>query len=250
MKDIQLVIPMAGLGSRFVDQGYSTPKPLLPIGQFKMIEIIIQNLAPANVGVVIVIANRAVAEAWGLHKLLARYNFDFEIILIDELTDGPASTCNLAQPALDMNSPLVIANSDQYLNTDMGLEYEAWLESGAEGVIWAMEDSSPKWSYVRSDDQMHALEVREKVAISNHATCGVYGYRFARDFFDSYEEMKAANDRTNGELYVAPSFNYLIERGKKVLVRNLGPTSQVMFGLGVPEDYEAFLKTEIASRFS
>ena len=249
MKKIHLLIPMAGLGSRFTAEGYNTPKPLLPIGSFKMIEVVLRNLLSDQVGHVTLVANSKVAKDSNLASLLSTEDFSLDIITIDETTEGPAATCFLAQNSIDLDAPLIIANSDQFLDTNMSSEYREWLNAEVDGVIWAMEDSSTKWSYVRVDSSNLALEVREKEVISKLATCGVYGWTRAKDFFDSYKTMLEMNDRTNGEFYVAPTYNYLIAQEKKILVKNLGLTSKIMHGLGVPNDYETFLSSEVSKRF-
>jgi dTDP-glucose pyrophosphorylase len=249
VKNVQLLIPMAGLGSRFVSKGYSVPKPLLPIGRFRMIQVVLDNLLSSHVECVTLIISRQIADSCNFEELLKDYDLLFEIIQIDEITQGPASTCSLSRNNLNMDLPLVIANSDQFLDIDIKHEYTKWFESDADGVIWAMEDSSNKWSYVKTDLNGHATEVREKEVISNLATCGVYAFSKANDFFDSYDEMVSKDDRTNGEFYVAPTYNYLIDKGKKILVRNLGATSNIMHGLGVPDDYEKFISSTVSDRF-
>jgi len=250
VKGIQVVIPMAGLGTRFVQDGYSIPKPILPIGNLKMIEVVLQNLTSNHVEKVVIVTKTEISQASSLPQLLSKYPFEVKIILIDETTDGPATTCVLAKNQLDMDKPLVIANSDQFLDTDMELEYDRWDVTTTDGIIWAMEDSSPKWSYVRTDTNGFAQEVREKIVISNLATCGVYAYSRAIEFFDAYDKMVATNDRTNNEFYVAPTYNYLIADGKRILVRDLGKAGTVMHGLGIPEDYEAFLLSGIPARLN
>jgi dTDP-glucose pyrophosphorylase len=249
MKKIQLLIPMAGLGTRFSLEGYEISKPLLPIGRYKMIEVVLKNLLSKEVGSVTLVANSKVAADSNLESLLSTSSYGLEIITVDQTTEGPASTCYLTRNSIDYEAPLVIANSDQFLDTDMSQEYSQWLNSTVDGIIWAMEDTSPKWSYVKVDSNGFALEIKEKLVISNLATCGVYGFTRAGDFFESYESMLKVGDRTNGEFYVAPTYNYLISQNKRILVKNLGLTSKVMHGLGVPSDYETFLSSEIFKRF-
>ena len=250
MRNIQVVIPMAGLGSRFVQEGYAIPKPILPIGNLRMIEVVLQNLTSRHVEKVVIVTKTEISAASSLPHLVSQYPFEVKIILIEETTEGPATTCVLAKNFLNMNNPLVIANSDQFLDIDMEFEYDRWNSSTTDGIIWAMEDDSPKWSYVRTDAEGYAQEVREKMVISNLATCGVYAYSTAQDFFTAYDKMVAAQDRTNDEFYVAPTYNYLIADGKRILVRDLGKAGSVMHGLGVPEDYEAFLLSEIPARLN
>lgn len=248
MKNIQLIVPMAGLGTRFTEKGYKIPKPILPIGSQRMIEIVLQNLTSHHVEKVVVVTKTEISESSSLPKLLTNFQCKVEIILVNETTEGPASTCFLAKNHIDLNKPLVIANSDQYLDTDISVQYENWDGADSDGLIWAMEDNSPKWSFVRTSDEGRALEIREKIVISKFATCGVYAFSKASDFFDAYLEMVHVNDRTNNEFYVAPTYNYLISRGKNIRVINLGPARTVMHGLGIPEDYEAFLASGIPDK--
>jgi len=247
--DIQLVIPMAGLGTRFSRAGYTTPKPYLPIGKYSMIEVVVNNLMDRKVSKLVLIANQEASRNSKLKEVFRFHEVDLSIVELDHTTDGPATTCILAKEEVDPEKGLVIANSDQYLDTDMSQQYAQWEKAEVDGVIWGMEDSDPKWSYVSMIEEGFANEVREKKVISNIATCGVYGFTRASDFFLAYDMMKEANDRTNGELYVAPSYNYLIQQNRRIQVNNLGTTSQIMHGLGIPEDYENFLKNPIASQF-
>jgi len=247
--DIQLLIPMAGLGSRFSREGYRSPKPYLPIGKFTMIEVVVNNLLSRSVKKVILVASKDPSRIMDLREVLRCHGVEVQILEIEGITDGPATTCYLAKSLLDHNESLVIANSDQYLDIEISGEYSIWESSKSDGVIWGMKDVDPKWSYVSTDKNGFAVEIREKKVISNIATCGVYGFTKASDFFWAYDMMRESNDRTNGELYVAPSYNYLIDEQRKFLVRNLGSTSDVMHGLGIPEDYERFLKLPLARKF-
>ena len=239
---LQLVIPASGLGSRFSSQGYKLPKPLLPLGNKTMLERVLNNLSHPNLSKVVVIMNES--QSSGLIEIFSKRIPKVTLININYLTQGPASTSILAKPYLDPELPLVIANSDQYLATDFSKEYNYLTNNENDGVVWAMEDSDPKWSYVQVNNLMHATKLKEKEVISPYATCGVYGFTKASSFFTSYQEMLQANDRVNNEFYVAPTYNYLIQEGKKILVRNLGVTKDIMFGLGTPSDYEHFIKTK------
>ena len=239
---LQLVIPASGLGSRFSSQGYKLPKPLLPIGDKTMLERVLDNLSHPNLSKVVVIMNES--QSSGLVEIFSKRIPKVTLVNIDYLTQGPASTSILAKPYLDPDLPLVIANSDQYLATNFSLEYNYLTNMKNDGVVWAMQDKDPKWSYVKVDSSMYATELKEKEVISPYATCGVYGFAKASSYFTSYQEMLQVNDRVNNEFYVAPSYNYLIKEGKKILVRNLGVTKDIMFGLGIPSDYEHFLKTK------
>lgn len=248
MTEAQLLIPMAGMGTRFTSAGYTTPKPLLPIGSRTMIELVIENLDSNHVSRIILVA-LIDSRSSQLDKLQAKYQGRLTIMYIPKVSGGPAETCSMVFDQIDLESPLVIANSDQYLDFDFASSFSSLQNEGVSGAIWAMRDNDPKWSYVQVDEFYMATLVKEKEVISDLATCGVYGFNKAKDFINGYEKMVAMGDKTNGEYYVAPVYNYLISDAKKIKVIDLGEVSKVMHGLGTPEDYEKFIVKDIAKNF-
>jgi dTDP-glucose pyrophosphorylase len=210
--------------------------------------LVLDNLDSSDVSRIALVA-LADSRNSQLDELVDRYQGRLTIKYISKVSGGPAETCSFLFDELDLDQPLVIANSDQYLDFDFASSFSSLKSEGVSGAIWAMRDNHPKWSYVKVDKFMMAIEVREKEVISDLATCGVYGFNRAKDFMDGYHEMVAMGDKTNGEYYVAPVYNYLIAHGKKIKVIDLGEVSKVMHGLGTPEDYEKFLLTKIARSF-
>lgn len=239
-KKIQLVVPMAGLGKRFVDANYTTLKPLIPIHGIPMIRLVIENLMSNRIGHVILIAQRETIEEIDLRKVVGQLDVPLTIVAVEGLTQGPADTILQARRVINNRYPMVIANSDQYIDAKLDDFYDALLQDGDSGAILTMEDDDPKWSYVELDDFGHVKQVREKVVISNQATVGVYGFSSARLAWRAFDEMWLQNDRTNGEFYVAPAYNFLAKSGVPINLTNLGPVSSVMYGLGTPQDLELF----------
>ena len=245
---IQVVIPMAGLGQRFTELGYKVPKPLLPIHDIPMYKVVVANLISPQVSRIILIAQAA----WGLSAEVEKLNqiIPQEILLIeiDHVTDGPAATVILAQNHLDAEMPVVIGNSDQYIDSDLDIFYSQLKRSDIDGSILTMEDDNPKWSYAMLDDQGFVLSVKEKEVISRYATVGVYSFISAAKMFRAFEMMKDSFDTVNGEYYVAPSYNYLISAGSRISILHLGPIEKVVHGLGIPADYQRFMDSPISSR--
>jgi dTDP-glucose pyrophosphorylase len=247
-KSIQLVVPMAGLGSRFTDAGYTVPKPLLDIHGVPMFQLVLANLASPSLCKIVLI----VPKVWGLAsrmtQLGAALGVEVVALEVEELTDGPAGSVALAESHLDPELPVVTANSDQFLDADLGDFYKSVSDPANAGVILVMEDNDPKWSYARLDESGALVEVREKVVISNLATVGVYGFKSAEIMFDAFRQMRADGASVNGEYYVAPAYNYLMgaEHGG-VVVTNLGSVGSVMHGLGIPVDYEKFRRLELSN---
>lgn len=246
MTMVQLVIPMAGLGSRFANAGFKTLKPLIPIHGAPMISVVLANLMSPSISHVILVCQRETMESVDLRSLANVGGAQLTILCVDEITDGPAGTLEVARAALNMKEPLVVANSDQYIDSSMEDFYADLVKSKYDGEILAMRDNDPKWSFARTDDAGLLLEVKEKVVISDLATVGIYGFAAAGLAFEAIHMMREAGDRTNGEYYVGPCYNYLVEAGKRVFVRDLGAVSNVMHGLGIPEDLDLFLATPVS----
>jgi dTDP-glucose pyrophosphorylase len=191
-----------------------------------------------------------IPEAWGISDSLKSLTDGSGIVVnvveIDYVTDGPAASVELAMGFLDPDLPVVTANSDQYINASLKEFFQMVQNPENDGVILCMNDTDPKWSYVRIDESGLVVEVREKVVISNLATIGLYGFRSARIMQDAFEAMKSVGDRTNGEYYLAPAYNYIVKDGGSVRVMELGSLSQAVFGLGVPSDFEEFVSSSVS----
>lgn len=245
---IQLVIPMAGLGSRFSEAGYATPKPLLPIHGEPMFKVVMANLLTEQVGSVTIVAQQEWELGAAIAAIARQIPQTVDLIEIDYITAGPAETVELARPSLDPSLPVVTGNSDQYVDVVLQDFYNQLLEDSIAGNILTMEDDDPKWSYASVGADGAVTEVKEKEVISPLATVGVYGFASAELMFEAFDEMRSNDDTVNGELYVAPAYNRLIRHGLRVVPWNLGPVSRVMFGLGIPVDYENFLQSETSQR--
>lgn len=235
---INIVIPMAGLGSRFVQAGYVQPKPLIPVLGRPMIELAVANLRPSIAHRFIFICQRAHEEQHGISALLRDIAPDCEIVLIDGITEGAACSVLLAETFIDNAQPLIIANCDQYVDIDIDAFYNRAIDPTVDGLIMTMPGDHPKWSYVRCGAAGWVEEVREKVVISNEATVGIYHFRKGADFVEAAHAMIARNERVNNEFYVAPVYNELIGQGGRIAAYDIG---NAMFGIGTPDDLQAFL---------
>lgn len=245
---LNIVIPMAGRGSRFAEAGYSCPKPLIPIKGKPMTEVVINNLRPTIPHRFIFLCLREHLECYGIDEKLHRWSPGCEVLIIDEVTEGAACTVLLAKNLINNDTPLMIANCDQWVDVSID-EYLAELDrTGADGLIMTMQADDPKWSYVRLDDLGKPCEVVEKQVVSHEATVGIYNYRKGSDFVAAAENMIAKGARVNGEFYVAPAYNEMIENGKLIAIYNIGRELDGMYGLGIPRDLELFEQLPVASK--
>ena len=233
---INIVIPMAGRGSRFVNAGYELPKPLIDVAGKTMIERVIDNIRPGNEHRYIFICQREHMENYALDAKLRSAAPGCEIVPIEYITEGAACTVLLAQDYINNDDELMIANSDQYVDINIDEYLDRIGEN--DGLIMTMPADDPKWSFIRYDEEGYVTMVREKEVISDQATVGIYNYRRGSDFVTYARQMIEKNIRVNNEFYVAPVYNEMIEAGKKIIYHDIG---EKMHGLGTPEDLNAFL---------
>lgn len=239
---INVVIPMAGAGSRFVKAGYKTPKPFIDVAGKPMIVRVMENLSYQKVNYYLIARkDHVVAEKEVVGKIEKEFGAKF--ILIDKLTEGMACTVLYARKYINTDVPLLLANSDQIVDISIGDYIEDCLKRKLDGSIMTFNDPhmDTKWSFARVDGNGLVTEVKEKVAISEHATVGVYMYSKGRDFVDAAIDMIIENDRVNNEFYTCPTYNYAIKSGKKIGIYNI--EFGQMHGVGTPEDLNSYLKT-------
>jgi dTDP-glucose pyrophosphorylase len=227
---MKVIIPMAGVGSRFSTQGYSNPKPLIQFLGKPMIQQVVEHLGLTHLGHVF-LCQKTHIQQFNLRELFETFLTDFEIVEVDGLTDGAATTVTLAKQVVDTDDEVMIVNSDQLVHWDKNIDF------ADAGTIFCFHGNGTKWSYAAIDDSGKVTKVAEKVQISNHATSGMYHWKKFGYFLDAYAQMVAANDRTNNEFYVAPVYNYALDKG--VTIRYVDGVDQV----GTPEELSEYLST-------
>lgn len=233
---MNVLIPMAGAGSRFAQAGYTFPKPLIEVRGKPMIQVVTENL---NVDAhFIYIVQKEHYEKYNLKQLLSLISPGCDIIQVDGLTEGAACTTLLAKQLINSDMPLLMANSDQFVEWNSNECLYAFTAGGVDGGIVTFKATHPKWSFAKVGDDGFVTEVAEKNPISDIATVGIYYWKKGSDYVKYAEQMISKNIRTNNEFYVAPVFNEAIADGKKIRVKNI----ERMWGIGTPEDLNYFLE--------
>tara|TARA_B100001057_G_scaffold221732_1_gene222155 strand:- start:3658 stop:5022 length:1365 start_codon:yes stop_codon:yes gene_type:complete len=234
---MNILIPMAGAGKRFADAGYVFPKPLIEIDNKPMIQWVIESLNfKANF---IFIIQKEHQEKYNIKSVLKILQPNCKIIELDHITEGAACTTLLAKKFINNSDPLIIANSDQYINWNSSKALYDFNSKKLDGAILTFEAIHPKWSYAKCDEDGYVTEVAEKKVISKNATVGVYYWKHGSDYVQSAENMIKKNIRVNNEFYVCPVYNEFILKKKKVKIHNVDK----MWGLGTPEDLNNFIRT-------
>ena len=232
---MNILIPMAGLGSRFSKAGFAMPKPFIDVSGKTMIQRVCENFDSDFVKFIFVI-NKNIISSDALAKNLSGLSSKVEIVEIDNTPNGSAISC-LSAESLIAGHPLVVVNCDQIISDFKWEFFLSFLaKKSPDAVLGAFNSSSNKNSFMKLDSKCQVSEVREKIVISNIASNGFHYWKDGSMFVDSVNCMISDNHSYNGEYYVAPSFNYL-------------PTGSVIlpyyfnghFPIGTPEDLELYL---------
>jgi HAD superfamily hydrolase (TIGR01509 family) len=243
-KKMNVLIPMAGEGSRFAKAGFTFPKPLIEVNGKPMIQVVIENLnIDANF---IFLVRKEHDDKFNITSMLKAIVPDCKVVLVDKLTEGAACTTLLAKELIDNDNSLLIANSDQFLEWE-SCEFYHSVNTSVDGSILTFENYHPKWSYAKLDEDGNVLHVAEKEVISNKATVGIYYFAKGSDYVKYAEQMIEKDIRYGqsfngtGEFYVAPVYNEAIADGKIIKTFDI----KKMWGLGTPSDLEDFKRNNL-----
>ncbi|EAI4427326.1 lipopolysaccharide biosynthesis protein [Campylobacter jejuni] len=235
---MNIVIPMAGLGSRFAKAGFDKPKPFIDVLDKPMIVRVLENLKYKDARYILIARKEHLTKEKKLVDEI-KNNFNVEFIPIDKLTEGTACTVLYARKYINNDMPLMIANSDQIVDINIADFINDSFKRGLDGSILTFIDKekNPKWSFAKLNNDL-VVEVKEKEAITEFATVGIYFFNKGKIFVESAIDMIIENDRVNNEFYTCPVYNYAIKSGAKIGIYNIDFSK--MYGIGTPEDLEIF----------
>jgi len=235
---MNVLIPMAGLGSRFSKEGYTLPKPLINVNGKPMIQLVVENL---NIDAhFIFVVQKEHVEKYNLSTLLNLISPNCDIVITEGLTEGTACTTLLAKDIINNDNHLLIANCDQYVDWDSNDFMQTMLYHKVDGGILTFtdEEKSSKWSFAKVNEEGFVTEVAEKKPISDKATVGIYYFNKGNEYVKYCQNMINKNIRINNEFYVCPVYNEYINDNKSIKIKDCDR----MWGIGVPKDLEFFLK--------
>jgi NDP-sugar pyrophosphorylase family protein len=233
---------MAGEGSRFRTAGYTVPKPFIEVLGKPMIQWVIENVHSSDFQLeYIFLCRKSHIEQYDAVGLFNSLGIHYSIVPVETLTEGAACTVLLAKDKLSLEDPMVIVNSDQFLEWDANVFYTCLLNPTYDGIIstfYSPDPSDTKWSFVKVTPDLFISEVAEKVWLGPNATTGIYGWKKASDFIHYANTMITKNIRTKNEFYVCPVYNEAIQDNKKLRTLDC----KKLWGLGIPEDLDIFIQ--------
>lgn len=239
--DVNILLPIAGKAQRFIDKGFTTPKPLLPIDGEPMIKRALASLitdSTIKCRLIFIVreehcVNHDIINT--LKYLFSEYDTDF--IIENTPPQGTLSSCLKAYELVDDDTPLVIYTPDVEFVSDFDIKRD-FVDTHLDGMLLTFKANSPDHSYVLTDHNGYVIETAEKIVISSDAIVGVYGYRSGKLFVKHAKHMIDLNLRVKNEFYVAPMYNLLIEDGLKIGTFKVDK----MYVLGTPDDVAFYEK--------
>jgi len=236
---LNIVMPMAGRGSRFASIGIKTPKPLIDVLGKPMYAWATESMPLTLAKRLIFICLREHLEETPLRDdILTRYQDLAPVILpLDYVTEGQACTVLMARDLIDNCEPVIIFNADTYCRTSLKITLKQ-IPSTVAGILGVFRAPGERWSFARTDESGRIVETAEKRRISDLACTGLYHFSRGQDFVRYADAAIAANERVNNEFYVAPVYNRMIADGLDIRV----DIATEAWALGTPEDLQIFLQ--------
>ena len=236
-----ILVPMAGLGSRFIKEGFKVPKQIINIKDKHLIDISLDCLNYKDCNLIFVLRDEHVYNHHMDELLMKKFGDDISIVVLDQLTDGSVCSCLFAQQLIDNDAPLVIHTLDIEFRPVFDPHVIETLD--ADGLILTFKSNSTNYSYAQLDKDGNVIKTAEKKAISPNACVGIYGFKKGSDFCKYAREMIERDLRTKNEFYISPLYNVLIEDGKKIVTEDVDK----MHIFGTPDEYH-FYKDNVVQK--
>lgn len=233
-----VVVPMAGRGSRYADKGFDVPKPLIKIAGKYMIQWALRSLEGVSYDQIIFVALKEHEIQFGISKILTEtLGNKYELLLIDEVTEGQLCTVLVAKEYFLKRTDLLVIASDSLIKSNIGHEINHKANE-VKGIISVINLPGDRWSFARTNELSEVVEVAEKVRISDNASTGIYYFSDVMEFLELAEDIITKREKTKGEYYIIPVYQRIIEKNEKVKIS----IAAEMWDMGTPEAKSVFEK--------
>ena len=233
---MNIVIPMAGRGTRLADWQKNTPKPFISVAGKPMILWAIESLQGITASRLILVALSEHERLFGLKNLIRPLiTSTHEFVFLENVTEGQLCTVLAARKWIDTDEDLLIASSDTYVRSNISNDIKNQ-PTDCKGLISVADLPDSHWSFARTDKNGRVLEVAEKVRISNNASTGLYYFRKGSDFVFFADEIIRKGEKTRNEYFVIPVYQKFIDLGMKINISQAYET----WDMGNPDAIIAF----------
>jgi len=243
MRFLHIVMPMAGEGSRFLKEGWTTPKPLIELNGQPLFKHAISSVTDKDIQMKYsFIVRQEHIDRYQIDKGIRSFLPEANLFSVVKTTRGAVETCLIAENAIADNDAVIVMDCDLEFRSKKFIEIikqilNKPIEEATGGALVSFESNEPRYSYAALGEDGFVVRTAEKEVISNHALCGAYFFASGRRFKQIAHLLLAEPTFTKPEYYVSLLFNYLLKDGEKVW---LAPMEEY-YSYGTPEELKRYL---------
>lgn len=243
MRPLHIIMPMAGEGSRFLKEGWTTPKPLIELKGTPLFQRAISSVriecVPMKYSFIV---RQEHIDKYGIDKGIKALLPEANIFSVLKTTRGAVETCLMAESAIADEDGIVVMDCDlefrsrQYIDI---LREELSLSVGDAhgGALVSFESNDPRYSYAALGEDGFVSRTAEKEVISNHALCGAYFFSTGKRFKEVAHQLMNEPEFKKPEYYLSLLYNYLLEADEKVRLA----TMEEYYSYGTPDELKRYL---------
>lgn len=238
-------MPMAGEGSRFLKEGWTTPKPLIELNGQPLFKHAISSVNVNDIKMKYsFIVRQEHIEKYGIDNGIKSFLPEANVFSVIKTTRGAVETCLIAESVIEDEDAVIVMDCDLEFRSKKFLEIiKSTLSQTAEnangGALVSFESQEPKYSYAQLDENGLVCRTAEKEVISNHALCGAYFFSTGKRFKEIAHQLLNEPEFKKPEYYVSLLYNYMLNNGEKV---QLAPMEEY-YSYGTPEELKRFLQS-------
>ncbi|MDE6821525.1 MAG: glycosyltransferase family 2 protein [Bacteroides acidifaciens] len=244
MRYLHIIMPMAGEGSRFVNAGWTTPKPLIELNGQPLFKHAINSVVTKGIEMKYsFIVRHEHIEKYGIDKGIKSFLPTANIFSVVKTTRGAVETCLMAESAIIDDDAVIVMDCDMEFRSVKLIEIikqqlSQPMEEANGGVLISFESDQPKYSYAEVGEDGYVVRTAEKEVISSHALCGAYFFSTGRRFKEIAHQLLNEPEFKKPEYYVSLLYNYMLAAGEKV---QLAPMEEY-YSYGTPEELSQYLQ--------
>lgn len=243
MRSLHIVMPMAGEGSRFLKEGWTTPKPLILLHDKPLFMHAINSVKIDGVKMKYSFILRSEhIKNYKLDESILEILPQAHIFSVEKTTHGAVETCLVAEESITDDDAVIVMDCDLEFKSNTFEEViKAALSQSVNatigGALVSFNSDSPKYSYAEVNENDEVIRTAEKEVISNHALCGAYFFGSGMRFKEVAHELLNEPEFKKPEFYVSLLYNYLLRDGETVLLSEM----EEYYSYGTPEELKRYL---------
>ena len=243
MRFLHIVMPMAGEGSRFLKEGWTTPKPFIELNGQPLFKHAISSVTDKDIQMKYsFIVRQEHIDKYQIDKGIRSFLPEANLFSVVKTTRGAVETCLIAENAIADDDAVIVMDCDLEFRSKKFIEIikqilNKPIEEATGGALVSFESNEPRYSYAALGEDGFVARTAEKEVISNHALCGAYFFASGRRFKQIAHLLLAETAFTKPEYYVSLLFNYLLKDGEKVWLASM----EEYYSYGTPEELKRYL---------